>query len=334
MAVPAPMAVLGAGSWGTALAIALARSGREVRLWAHDAAHVQAMRAARCNARYLPDAPWPASLQVVERIDSAVAGCDDVLVVVPSHAFRDVLGSLAEVLPKGCDCAWATKGFDPGSGKLLHEVALQLLPVGTCVAAVSGPSFASEVAAGLPTAITVAAPDAEQAQRLRHALHGERLRAYSNDDLVGVGVGGAVKNALAIAAGIADALHFGANARAALISRGLHETSRLCVALGGQRETMMGLAGLGDLVLTCTDDQSRNRRFGLALGAGVSSADAVAEIGQVVEGIAAAREATRLARRLNIEMPICEQVLDVLEGRVTPLGAVSNLFARDARTES
>jgi len=236
--------------------------------------------------------------------------------------------------PPPLELCWATKGFEPGTGRLLHEVAADVLPELRARAVLSGPTFAAELARGLPAAITVAADATDPAARWVGHLAGPTLRVYTSDDLPGVGVGGAVKNVLAIAAGISDAIGFGANARAALISRGLHEMSRLGTALGGRRETLMGLAGLGDLVLTCTDDQSRNRRFGLALGAGRSARAAAHEIGQVVEGAVAAREVVRRAREQGLEMPLCEHVLAVLDGELTPREAVFRLYARRLGEES
>lgn len=327
------IAVLGAGSWGTALAIVLAEGERRVTLWGRDPERIASLRARRRNERYLPDAELPPALVLTEHLSEALERCSDVLVAVPSHAFRGLVVAVGRSLPPGAGLAWATKGFEPGTGRLLHEVAAELLPPGVSRAALSGPTFAAEVAARLPAAITVAADEPAHAARLGRALGRDRLRVYTCDDLVGVAVGGAVKNVMAIAAGISDALHFGANARAALVSRGLHEMSRLGTALGGRRETLMGLAGLGDLVLTCTDDQSRNRRLGLAVGRGAGVAEAQASIGQVVEGISAAREVVRLALAHEVEMPICEQVHAVLGGRVTPEEAVSNLFAREVGAE-
>ncbi|HEY5720448.1 MAG TPA: NAD(P)H-dependent glycerol-3-phosphate dehydrogenase, partial [Gammaproteobacteria bacterium] len=280
----APIAVLGAGSWGTALAIRLAHNGNPTRLWGHDPDEVAPLARDRVNARYLPGAPFPAGLDATADLAAALAGVRDVLVAVPSHAFAETLGRLAGHAPAGMRVAWATKGLEPETGRLLSEVAAERLPAAQALAVVSGPTFAREVAAGLPTAVTVAANRRAFADALTRRLHAETFRAYTSRDLVGVQLGGAVKNVLAIAAGIADGLGFGANARAALITRGLAEMLRLGRALGARRDTFMGLAGLGDLVLTCTDDQSRNRRFGLALGRGTPPARALAEIGQVVEG--------------------------------------------------
>jgi glycerol-3-phosphate dehydrogenase (NAD(P)+) len=253
---------------------------------------------------------------------------------VPSHAFAETLAHLAGLLPANARLAWATKGLEPDSGRLLSELAAERLPGITALAVLSGPTFAREVAAGLPTAITVAANRKAFADALSRRLHAESFRTYTSRDLVGVQLGGAVKNVLAIAAGIADGLGFGANARAALITRGLAEMLRLGRALGARRDTFMGLAGLGDLVLTCTDDQSRNRRFGLALGRGTSTERALAEIGQVVEGRGTAREVRRLAQRNGVEMPIVEQAYRVLWDGRPPRDAVHALLARTPKAES
>jgi glycerol-3-phosphate dehydrogenase (NAD(P)+) len=329
-----PIAVLGAGSWGTALAIRLARNGNPTTLWGHDPAQVAPLVRERVNRRYLPDAPFPDGLQATADLAAAVATARDILVVVPSHAFAATLERLAGVLRADTRLAWATKGLEPETGRLLSEVAGERLPGVAALAVVSGPTFAREVAAGLPTAVTVAANRKAFAAALSRRLHAETFRTYTSRDLVGVQLGGAVKNVLAIAAGIADGLGFGANARAALITRGLAEMLRLGRALGARRDTFMGLAGLGDLVLTCTDDQSRNRRFGLALGRGIPAAQALAEIGQVVEGRATAREVRRLAQRHGVEMPIVEQAYQVLWQQRSPRAAVHALLARTPKAES
>ncbi len=330
----APIAVLGAGSWGTALAIQLARNGNPTRLWGHDPDEMAPLVAGGVNHRYLPDARFPAALEATADLAAAIEGVRDVLVVVPSHAFAETLSRLAGLLHDRARLAWATKGLEPESGRLLSDLAAERLPGVTALAVLSGPTFAREVAAGLPTAITVASNRKAFADALCRRLHAETFRTYTSRDLVGVQLGGAVKNVLAIAAGIADGLGFGANARAALITRGLAEMLRLGRALGARRDTFMGLAGLGDLVLTCTDDQSRNRRFGLALGRGVPAARALAEIGQVVEGRGTAVEVRRLARRHAVEMPIVEQAYRVLwEGR-EPRDAVHALLARTPKPET
>lgn len=325
------IAVLGAGSWGTALAITLGRH-QPVLLWSHSSHEAAALQRDWENRHYLPGVPLPDSLQVTTDLGLAVQTSDEVLMVVPSHAFAAVLEEVARITPGLAHLAWATKGLHPGTGELLSEVAAHYLPQAS-LAVVSGPTFASEVARGLPTAITVASNTPEHAQRLATRLRSEHFRAYTSDDLVGVQVGGAAKNVMAIAAGISDGLGFGANARAALITRGLSEITRLGLALGGQRETFMGLAGLGDLVLTCTDDQSRNRRMGLALAAGRSVAEAKEQIGQEVEGINTAHEVHNKARSLGIEMPITEQTYRVLFEGLPPHEAVHNLLAREPRAE-
>ena len=326
------VAVLGAGSWGTALAVLLARHGAAIRLWGHLAAEVDRLRADRENRQFLPGIALPPEVEPTTDLVAAVAGANEVLIVVPSHAFRAVAAALAPVLPAGVAVSWATKGFEPDTGMLLHEVAAQVLP-GRPLAVLSGPSFAGEVARGLPTAITVASTDSAHAERVAAYLHGETFRAYTSDDVVGVEVGGATKNVMAIAAGIADGLGFGANARAALITRGLAEITRLGLALGGRHETFMGLAGLGDLTLTCTDNQSRNRRMGLALARGLSVAEARVEIGQEVEGVATARAVHRKSRDLGVEMPITEQTYRVLYEGLAPLAAVQALLGRRQRPE-
>ncbi|MEY6432717.1 NAD(P)H-dependent glycerol-3-phosphate dehydrogenase [Thioalkalicoccus limnaeus] len=329
---PRTIAVLGPGSWGTALAIQLCRNDQHVRLWGNDPDQIEALCRDRENKRFLPGVPLPEPLLPVVDLDEALAGIVAVLVVVPSHAFAEVAAELATRLPDDLGIAWATKGFAPDGDRLLHQVAAERLGERP-MAVVSGPSFAAEVARGLPTAVTVAANTPAFAQHIAALLHSERFRAYTHDDLVGVEVGGAAKNVLAIATGIADGLGFGANTRAALITRGLAELIRLGVALGGRRETFMGLAGLGDLVLTCTDDQSRNRRMGLALAKGRGIDEVKREIGQEVEGILTARSVHAAAQRLGIEMPISEQVYRVLYQGVTPQQATDALLERDLRAE-
>ena len=329
-----PVAVLGAGSWGTALAVLLAGNGQPTRLWARDPAQVELMVRSRRNPRYLSDIPLPEELRPTADLEAAVADAAVVLVVVPASGFRAVLAELGPHLRPEARLAWASKGLETGSGRLLHEVALEVLGPARALAAVSGPTFAREVALGLPTAITVASADAGFAADLAARLHNPRFRAYTSDDLIGVELGGAVKNVLAIAAGIADGLGFGANTRAALVTRGLAELMRLGVALGGQRDTFMGLVGLGDLVLTCTDDQSRNRRIGLALARGQSLAEACATVQQVAEGVNAAREAWRLAQRHGVDMPITEQVCQVLYHGLSPREAVHTLLLREQKPEA
>jgi glycerol-3-phosphate dehydrogenase (NAD(P)+) len=330
---PTPIAVLGAGSWGTALAVLLARNRQPVTLWGRRAGHVEQMLRERRNRSFLPDTDFPDELSVVPDLTAAVADAPDVLVAVPSHAFREVVEKAAPALCAGVRLVWATKGFEPGSGQLLHQVAAAVLGPAASTAVISGPTFAGEVVRGLPTAVTIASGDDAFAEALAARFHSPRFRVYTSSDVVGVEVGGAVKNVLAIAAGIADGLGFGANTRAALITRGLAELMRLGVALGGERETFMGLAGLGDLVLTCTDDQSRNRRVGMALGRGLSLEAAIASVGQVAEGVRTTGEVRRLATRAGIEMPIAEQVYRVLHEGVAPSTAVNALLGRALRAE-
>ena len=330
----APVAVLGAGSWGTALAIQLARTGHPTRLWGRDGARQAAMAAARCNERYLPAVRFPAALTVESDLAATLQGASDVLVVVPSHALRAVLKEIQPALEQKSRLAWATKGFEVASGLLPHQVAHEVLGSSRSVAVLSGPTFAREVGQGLPTAMTVASRDADFARALASALSSTHFRAYTSTDIVGVEVGGAVKNVLAVGAGLSDGLGFGANTRVALITRGLVEMTRLGVALGATRDTFMGLAGLGDLVLTCTDDQSRNRRFGLLLAAGRPAQEALAEIGQVVEGYSAARAAHAVAARERIEMPLCEGVYRVLYEQTPARDAVRDLMGRPIKSET
>jgi glycerol-3-phosphate dehydrogenase (NAD(P)+) len=332
--VQKPVAVLGAGSWGTALAIQFARSGRPTRLWGRDRARLALMARERLNERYLALGAFPEALAVEPELALALRGARDVLVAVPSHAFRQALTLIASHLTPEMRLAWATKGFDLPSGSLPHQVAHELLGASRAVAVLSGPTFAREVGAGLPTAMTIASPDAAFAKALAHDLSSAQFRAYTSTDIVGVEIGGAVKNVLAVGAGLSDGLGFGANTRVALICRGLAEMMRLGVALGAQRDTFMGLAGLGDLVLTCTDDQSRNRRFGLELASGRTPEQALAAIGQVVEGYPAAKALRRVAARVAVEMPLCEGVYQVLYEGVPAREAVRALMTRPIKSET
>jgi len=326
--------VLGSGSWGTALAVHLARTGHSTCLWGIETGELEAMARERTNQRYLPGVRLPEGLEIEHDLARAVARADHLLIVVPSHAFREVLQRIRPMLRPGQRVAWATKGFELESGKLPHEVALEVLGPDVPTAVLSGPTFAKEVGAGLPSAMTVASRDGEHALALARTLSGENFRAYASSDMVGVEVGGATKNVLAIGAGISDGLGFGANTRVAMITRGLAEMMRLGVALGAEKETFMGLAGLGDLVLTCTDDQSRNRRFGLALAAGRTREQAQAEIGQVVEGVLAARAVHDVARRVDVEMPISEQIYRVLYEGAPAKQAVYALMGRTVKAET
>jgi len=340
VAPPAPskatsaIAVLGAGSWGTALAIQLARKGNPTVLWGRDPGHLAELAQDRCNRRYLPDAAFPDALQVEPDLSRALVGHRTLLLAVPSHGLRSTLASLAGLLHPGMRVAWATKGIELGTGLLPHQVAAEVLGTGRPMAVLSGPTFAKEVGAGMPTAMTVASADAEFALELARSLSDLHFRAYTSTDIVGVEVGGAVKNVLAIGAGISDGLGFGVNSCVALITRGLVEMTRLGIALGARQETFVGLAGLGDLVLTCTDNASRNRRFGLALAAGASIVDAERAIGQVVEGLPAALAVRQVAERVHVEMPICEQVYRVVHTGLSPTEGVRELMSRDIKAEN
>lgn len=329
-----PILVLGAGSWGTALAITLARNKHSVFVWDANAAHIQRMRESRKNERFLPNVEFPENLIPILHIEEYITHIDNILIVVPSHGFYDILLKIASYLTEKTSICWATKGLEEKSGLLLHQIAQKILGKQRPLAVLSGPSFAGEVAAGMPTAVTIASEDISCAKNWADLFHQSYFRAYTSTDIIGVQLGGAVKNVIAIAAGIADGLGFGANTRAALITRGLTEIMRLGEVLGGKRETFMGLAGLGDLVLTSTDNQSRNRRFGYAIAQGVDFKQAQADIGQVVEGVRVARIVKHLAEKHHIDMPIVMEVNNVLEGICTPKEAVESLLSRDPKRET
>src|SRR5574338_337620 len=326
------LTVLGAGSWGTALAALGARNGVPTRLWGRDADALAQMAQQRSNARYLPGVTMPEALGYEVDLGAAVRGADIVLIVVPSHAFAAMLDALAPLLDAGTAIAWATKGFEPGTGRFLHELVAEKLP-GRPAAVITGPSFAREVATGLPSAVTVHSDDDAFAQQLAGLLHAPNLRAYSGGDVLGAELGGAMKNVLAVATGIADGMNLGLNARAGLITRGMNEMLRLGVALGARPETLIGLSGLGDLVLTCTGDLSRNRRLGLALGRGVALKQAVAEIGQVVESVETADTILRLAQAHALDLPIASGVQRVLREEITPAEGLRELLAREQKPE-
>src|SRR5260221_2883469 len=328
-----PMTVIGAGSWGTALAIQLAREGHPTQLWGRDGVQLDAMRRTRRNARYLPNAVFPDALQVAADLREPLEAARDALIAVPSHAFRATLESIKPLLGPDTRIAWATKGFEIETGQLPHQIARQVL--GKRPGAVlSGPPFAKEVGAGLPPAMTVASRDERFAKELAVSLAGPNFRAYTQSDIVGVEVGGAVKNVIAIGSGIADGMGFGANTRVALITRGLAEMMRLGVKLGAAKETFIGLAGLGDLGLTCTDDQSRNRRLGLALGRGRTLQEAQGGIQQVVEGVLASRAVCAVAERLSTDMPICREIYRVMHEGKPVRDAVQELMGREMRSET
>lgn len=324
------LTVLGAGAWGTALA-ASACLRQPTQLWARDAAQAAAMQRERRNARYLPEAPLPAALAISDDFDAAIAHGRSGLIVIATP-MSGLEGLLRRLPPDAAGVLWLCKGFQEGSGRLGHEIARDVAP-GLACGVLSGPSFAIEVARGQPTALVAASSDGALAERAVEAFHGESLRVYTSTDPVGVEVGGAVKNVMAIATGIADGMALGLNARAALITRGLAEMTRLGVALGARAETFMGLSGLGDLVLTTTGHLSRNRQVGLRLAGGLALPQILAELGHVAEGVLSAPTVLQRARSLGVAMPITEAVVGVLEGRLAPSQALALLMGREARPE-
>ncbi|KJY78501.1 glycerol-3-phosphate dehydrogenase [Vibrio coralliilyticus] len=329
------MTVLGAGSYGTSLAISLARNGANVVIWGHDPEHMARLQSDRANHEFLPDIDFPQSLIVESDLEKAVQASRDLLVVVPSHVFGIVLNNIKPHLRADSRICWATKGLEPETGRLLKDVAIEVLGEGYSLAVLSGPTFAKELAMGMPTAISVASPDESFVSELQEKIHcSKTFRVYANSDFTGMQLGGAVKNVIAIGAGMSDGIGFGANARTALITRGLAEMTRLGAALGAQPETFMGMAGLGDLVLTCTDNQSRNRRFGLALGQGKDVDTAQDEIGQVVEGYRNTKEVWLLSQRMGVEMPIVDQIYQVLYQGKDAHMAAKDLLARDKKSEA
>ena len=330
------IAVLGAGSWGTALAMLIARQGRPVMLWGHDPGHISNLRKERRNTRYLPDFELPGNITPTPNLLSLARQTTEFVIAVPTHAFRTTLGALRDARPGllgHCKFCWGTKGLEVESGKLLSDVFDEVIGISFPRAVLSGPSFAREVGERLPTALTVASTNLTEAELIASWFRDEHTRVYTSIDVTGVQLGGAIKNVIAIAAGISDGLGFGANARAALMTRGLTEMIRLGVALGGQADTFVGLTGIGDLVLTCTDDQSRNRRAGLGIGTGHSLDEVLSKIGQKVEGIDSARAIHKKSGELGIEMPIIEQICCVLFDKVDPLVAVTTLLNREPKPE-
>lgn len=324
------ISVLGAGAWGTAIAVSLS-TRHEVVLWGRDPEQCRAIAADRRNQRYLPEIELPPQLTLEAGFAAATAAAELVLVATPTAALRDMLARLA---PLRRPVVWLCKGFEPQRAELPHQIAAEVLPSGSACGVLSGPSFALEVARGLPAALTLASADAGFSQAVARALHGPRLRVYFSTDIAGVEIGGAVKNVMAIATGIADGLGLGANARAALITRGLAEISRLGTKLGGRPETFTGLTGAGDLILTCTGELSRNRRVGLALAQGKKLDHILRELGHVAEGVHTAAAVEKRARQLGVEMPITRAVCAVLFGGVSPREAVEQLLARDPKGES
>ena len=323
------LSVIGAGAWGTALALTFA-ADHEVSLLAIDEAEASPLIRDRENRRFLPGIRLPESMRIAHGTDGLDAA-DLILVVTPVAALRDVLSKLVRVAPDK-PFLWACKGLEPNSSALPHQVVAEAYGNASC-GVLSGPSFAIEVARGMPAAVCLASNDAEFARRYAEKLSNQRLRIYGSDDLVGVEVAGAVKNVLAIAAGVCDGLGLGLNARAALLTRGLAEIARFGMALGARRETFMGLAGMGDVILTCTGDLSRNRQVGLALAKGQALKEIVASLGHVAEGVGTAAEVVRRSARLQLEMPIAEAVQALLEGRLKPTEAVAHLMARETKFE-
>ncbi|MDF0606089.1 NAD(P)-dependent glycerol-3-phosphate dehydrogenase [Neisseriaceae bacterium TC5R-5] len=326
------LAILGAGAWGTALAIAFARHHR-VTLWARDPKQLAELSQARVNKLYLADCPFPDSLSLSADLMQVVQDAELVLIATPMAGLRASLRLLTALSIKLPPLLWACKGFETGSSLLPHQVVAEELPVDHPCAVLSGPSFAREVAQGLPAAVTVASEDESFARWVVRELHSPFLRLYANDDLVGVEVGGAVKNVMAIATGVADGLAYGLNARAALITRGLAEITRLAVALGASQQTMMGLAGMGDLILTCTGALSRNRQVGLKLAEGKSLPVILLELGHVAEGVATAREVLTMAERLQVDMPITAAVCGLLYQGDDPQQVVQELLSRSPKSE-
>ncbi|AEW44230.1 glycerol-3-phosphate dehydrogenase (NAD+) [Serratia symbiotica str. 'Cinara cedri'] len=328
------MVIIGAGFYGTALAMTLSRNGHRVILWGHNPAQIQKLQQHRCNPNFLPGVPFPDLLLLEDNLQRALAMSRDVLVVVPSYVFGDVLYKLKPYLRSDARIIWATKGLEAKTGRLLQDVAREALGDSIPLAVISGPTFAKELAIGMPTAIALAATDAQFANELQQLLHcGKSFRVYSNPDLIGVQVGGVVKNVIAIGAGMSDGIGFGSNARTALITRGVAEMSRLGSSMGANTSTFMGMAGLGDLVLTCTDNQSRNRRFGILLGKGKDVKEAQDNIGQVVEGYLNTKEVLTLAQRYSVEMPITEQIYQVLYCKKDAHEAALHLLGRTRKDE-
>ncbi|WGE33415.1 NAD(P)H-dependent glycerol-3-phosphate dehydrogenase [Actinobacillus genomosp. 1] len=330
----APVTVLGAGSYGTALAIALARNGHKTYLWGHQPEKMAVLATERMNNAFLPDIAFPDALEIESGLVQAIDKAKDILIVVPSHVFADVLKQIKPLLSAHHRIMWATKGLERNTGRLLQTVAQEILGNQYPLAVLSGPTFAKELAQGLPTAIALSSTDSQFADEMQQRIHcAKAFRVYLNNDMIGVQLGGAIKNVIAIGAGISDGMGFGANARTALITRGLAEISRLGASLGANANTFMGMAGLGDLVLTCTDNQSRNRRFGLMLGQGKSAEDAMAEIGQVVEGFYNTKEAYLLAQTQGVEMPIVEQIYQMLFCGKNAHDVATSLLGRERKGE-
>ncbi|KOQ96308.1 glycerol-3-phosphate dehydrogenase [Haemophilus sp. C1] len=329
-----PITVLGAGSYGTALAMTFSRNGSPTYLWGHNPAHIAQMQRERQNYRFLPDVIFPEELHLESNLAQAMEYSQDILIVVPSHAFGEILIKIRPHLKAHHRLIWATKGLERNTGRLLQTVVEEQLGTQYPLAVLSGPTFAKELAQGLPTAITLASNNEQFAQEFQSRIHcSKHFRVYINSDMIGVQLGGAIKNVIAIGAGISDGMGFGANARTALITRGIAEISRLGTSLGANPNTFMGMSGLGDLVLTCTDNQSRNRRFGLMLGEGLDAKTAMENIGQVVEGFYNTKEAYLLAQRQSVEMPITEQIYQMLFCGKSAQDVAISLLGRECKGE-
>jgi glycerol-3-phosphate dehydrogenase (NAD(P)+) len=325
------IAVLGAGSWGTALAILLARNGQKIKLWDRDPKLVAELQRYGCNQLFLPEVPLPSNVKIMVELEAAVTVADLILIAIPSIGFRELLRQLR---PLQKPIVWVSKGLEPQTNQLLSTVIRETLGNNIKLALLSGPSFAKEVALNLPTAVVIASKNKTYAKFLINLFNNAHFRPYYSDDVTGVEIGGVVKNVIAIATGISDGLGFGTNARAALITYGLAEITRLAITLGGRAKTLTGLSGLGDLMLTCTDNQSRNRRFGLALGQGLSTEQALAKIGQsVVEGTHNVEQVISLAREYHINMPITKQIQQVLRHEITPQRAIQALFSQELNSQ-
>lgn len=325
--------VIGAGAWGTALALQLAKNNKTVNLWDIDNKLMQILQEQRCNSRYLPNIKLPDNIIIHASLETALKNVKDILMVVPSHAFQDTLINIKQNFNSNFRIAWGTKGLAPKKHNLLHEAVKEIMG-NIAMAVVSGPTFAKEVAMELPTAITIASNDKTFAKDMSNYLYSSKFRVYTSEDLIGVEIGGATKNVLAIAVGASDGMKLGANARSAMITRGLAEIARLGKVLGGKPETFMGLSCLGDLVLTCTDNQSRNRRFGLAIGSGKSIEQAQQEVGLLIEGIPNAKNIFELAQQKRVDMPIVEQVYRLIYQKISPIEAMKNLLSREAKAEN
>jgi len=319
--------VVGAGAWGTALAIMLAENGHQVGLWSHKAPHCEQMRSERVNHAFLPNKPFPYTITIEDKL-SNISHYDNIIIVVPSSAFSSVLYQLKPYLHPKQPLLWATKGLDHKSGQFLSDTAIEILGTDHPLAVLTGPSFAKEVASKHPTAVVLAASDTKSGKQLQQIIHTPYFRTYLTDDIIGAQIGGAVKNILAIAVGIADGLHYGTNTQALLITRGLAEMTRIGLKLGAYAETINGLSGLGDLILTCSDDQSRNRRFGHLLGQGQSVSAATKAVQQVVEGFETARLIYQLAQQYHVDMPITEQIYQILHQGKSIKMAIDDLLNR------